>query len=259
MQAVAIARLAGEALEFYREKDLSVKTKSNNTPVTIADLEANAIVCKGLQDIQGSDIPILSEENAEQPSWEERQMWSQYWLIDPLDGTKEYIRGSNDFTVNIALISGHQPVLGVVFSPAKDLLYFASAAQGAFMEHNSSQSKITVRKANNDRLVAVGSRSWMDERTATFLKKLPQHQYIGMGSSLKPCLIAEGKADIYARFGPTCEWDTAAAHCVLAEAGGDIVDVAGQPLRYNQSESVINPSFVAVGDTTWQWQQYLID
>lgn len=248
-----LARAAGAAiLAIYRD-EFAVEHKDDASPLTAADLAAQRVIMAGLQKLDAS-VPVLSEEARAAP-WEERQTWSRYWLVDPLDGTREFVKRNGEFTVNIALIEDHRPVLGVVLAPVTGELYAAAAGQGAWLQqhaHGEWQS-ISTRVLAAPAVVA-GSRSHGAD-TQAFLDALLRapYQLFPMGSSLKFCLIARKVADIYLRLGPTSEWDTAAAQCVLEQAGGAVLDLAGQPLRYNTRESVLNPEFLAVGDVAIDW------
>ncbi|MDQ2971931.1 MAG: 3'(2'),5'-bisphosphate nucleotidase CysQ, partial [Pseudomonadota bacterium] len=197
--------------------------------------------------------PVLSEESAD-IDWSIRQTWPRHWLVDPLDGTREFVKRNGEFTVNIALIEDHAPVLGVVLAPVSGELYFASNDTGAFVERapGAMPRPIETRTAATP-LIIAGSRSHGNERQAAMLLRLGEHRLISLGSSLKFCLLARGEADLYLRLGPTSEWDTAAAQCVLEQAGGAVLDLSGAPLRYNWRESLLNPEFMAVGDPSVDW------
>ena len=256
-----IAEDAGAAiLRIYDSPEqVNVITKSDDTPVTAADHAAHDIIIAGLKRLT-PDIPILSEES-EQISFAERSQWPRYWLVDPLDGTKEFINRTGEFTVNIALIDHNEPVLGVVTVPVKKWAYVAAQGVGAFRIDAGQWQSISIRKAADKHLAIAGSRRHGAERLEPILQRMEsagiQVDMTSMGSSLKFCLIAEGKADCYPRLGPTSEWDTAAAQAVLHEAGGRVVDTAFQPLTYNRKESLLNPEFFALGDPAFPWASYL--
>jgi 3'(2'), 5'-bisphosphate nucleotidase len=254
--AVQLAKQAGvEILKIYQQPELAIKTKDDKTPVTAADLLAHNIIIQGLKHLT-PELPILSEESASIP-FTERQHWQRYWLIDPLDGTKEFIEHLDDFTINIALIENHKPVLGVVHAPALGQCYFACVSQGAFKQ--TAEQSITPIKASslqNSARVATSRRHGLHELQA-FLQKLTNYTVLSRGSALKFALLAEGLADVYPRLSPTSEWDTAAGQCVVEQAGGAVIDCAGKPLRYNTKESLLNPAFLAVADATQNWLQYL--
>jgi 3'(2'), 5'-bisphosphate nucleotidase len=260
-QVIAIAKAAGEAIMQVYSTDFNVVKKDDNSPLTQADLAAHHVIVAALIKLT-PQIPILSEES-DAIDYEIRQKWHQYWLIDPLDGTREFVKRNGEFTVNIALIDGQIPVLGVVYAPVTGVLYFASQAHGAFKQVSSHAAlPIHTRLLNLKQPIIAGSRSHTDEKMQNFMLNLTASagvapELISMGSSLKICLVAEGLADVYPRLGPTSEWDTAAAHCVLTEAGGDIVDEAGLTLRYNSKRSLLNPFFFARSGGVKNWAEYL--
>lgn len=254
-EVTSIASRAGEEImKIYQAEDFSIQSKSDDSPLTAADLASHHCITESLEKLQ-PEFPILSEESGEIP-FNERQQWETYWLIDPLDGTKEFIKRNGQFTVNIALIHNHQPILGVVDVPAKKECYFGALQVGAFKLQGDQQQSISVRSLSEQELVVVGSRSHRTQELDDYLEKLGPHQLIPTGSSLKFCLVAEGKADLYPRIGPTCEWDTAAAQAVVESAGGSVVDTKGAPLRYNQKESLLNPYFLVFGDDSRNWASY---
>jgi 3'(2'), 5'-bisphosphate nucleotidase len=247
-----IARAAGEAiLQVYR-RDFSVELKDDRSPLTQADRVAHTIIRDGLREL-AVELPFLSEESAE-AEWADRRSWPRYWLVDPLDGTKEFIARNGEFTVNIALIDEHRPVLGVVLAPALQREYTAAAGHGAYKrEAGNAPVPIRVRSEAASPLRVVGSRSHPSPDMAAFLSAVGEHEIKPMGSSLKICLVAEGAADVYPRLGPTCEWDTAAAQAILETAGGSMIDLGGQPLRYNTKGDLLNPHFLAYGDRGRDW------
>lgn len=236
-----IARDAGVAImEIYNSDEFDVQLKGDDSPLTKADLAAHRVIVDGLRKLN-VQYPIISEESAD-IDWELRRLWHRYWLVDPLDGTKEFIKRNGEFTVNIALIEKGEPICGVVYAPVLDAMYVGERDKGAFL--NGEQ--IQVEQNAPETLRIVGSRSHASQETTDWLEALGKpYQMVPMGSSLKICLVAEGKADIYPRLGPTSEWDTAAAHAVLNAAGGSITTLDGEPLRYNQKESFLNPYFIA--------------
>jgi 3'(2'), 5'-bisphosphate nucleotidase len=245
-QIIEIARQAGEKiLEVYEREDFGTRLKSDDSPLTEADLAAHHIIVDGLKAID-PEIPVLSEESANIP-WSERQQWTRYWLVDPLDGTKEFIKRNGEFTVNIALIEDHRPILGVVHAPVLDRTYYADQ-NGAFRLNSGSTTaeEITVRPHQQaETWKVVGSRSHAGDSLVSFLQELGEHEMVSMGSSLKLCLVAEGAAHIYPRLGPTSEWDTAASHAVVNAAGGEVVIAdSEESLRYNTKESLLNPFFI---------------
>jgi 3'(2'), 5'-bisphosphate nucleotidase len=252
VQAVCeVAREAGRATLQFHGGALSVERKGDDSPLTAADKASHTLILEALRRLTPG-IPVLSEESSAQEV-AGRRGWSTFWLVDPLDGTKEFIKGTGEFTVNIALISGTGPVLGVVHVPVTGVTYWGRQGAGAFMaQAGQAPVAIRTRPANLERLVIVASKDHAGPRVEALLKRLTTASTASMGSSLKFCLIAEGKADFYPRFQPTCEWDTGAAQCVLEAAGGAVTDTAGQRLVYNK-EQLLNPSFLAFGDPRQDW------
>ena len=248
MQAVVdVARTAGsKILKVYARDDFGTRLKSDDSPLTEADLAAHHEIVEGLTQLDSS-IPVLSEEAAA-ISWEERRQWTRYWLVDPLDGTKEFIKRNGEFTVNIALVEGHQAVLGVVYAPVLNVTYYGDD-RGAFkLEGSAIEDAVAIKvKPHQPGEIwkVVGSRSHAGDSLVSFLEALGKHEMVSMGSSLKLCLVAEGAAHIYPRLGLTSEWDTAAAHAVVRAAGGEIVIAdSDEPLQYNTKESLLNPFFI---------------
>ena len=251
-----LAQQAGKKILEIYDTDFAVEAKDDKSPLTAADMASHDTIVAGLKALT-PDIPVLSEEDADIP-FEERRQWRRYWLIDPLDGTKEFIKRNGEFTVNIALIEDGRPVLGVVHVPVSGVTYAACRGGGAVKYvPGEGDRPIHVRKLEGGPVAVVGSRSHRGASLDAFLDKLGEHEMVGMGSSLKICLVAEGAADIYPRLGPTSEWDTAAAHAVVEEAGGHLTDLSLQPLRYNTKESLLNPHFLVFGDAGRDWSQYL--
>jgi 3'(2'), 5'-bisphosphate nucleotidase len=255
-QLVDISRRAGLKILDWYEGDMGITMKSDDSPLTKADLASHKLINSELSS-RWPDIPVLSEESADIP-WETRQSWRQYWLVDPLDGTKEFINQNGEFTVNIALIRDHQPIMGVVHVPVSDTSYFGARTIGAWRQQGTEEaSAIQVRVPAAQSAVIVGSRSHANPELASQLESLGPHELTSMGSSLKFCRIAEGLADFYPRLGPTCEWDTAAAHCIVEQAGGFITRTDMQPLLYNTRDSLLNPFFFVFGDDSRDWSRYL--
>ena len=243
---------AGKAiLEIYNSADFGVEMKSDDSPLTKADLAAHNVIVKDLQSIT-PDVPILSEESTDIP-FSERSQWNKYWLVDPLDGTKEFIKKNGEFTVNIALIENGQPILSVVYVPVKEIAYTAAKGYGAFKMVNGKRQKINSHKPARNIPVVVGSRSHISKDVKTYLEKLGDHEMTAMGSSLKFCLVAEGVADLYPRLGLTSEWDTAAAQCIVEQAGGRVVTLDNEALMYNTKDSLLNPFFMVYGDSNREW------
>jgi len=244
-----IARKAGDAImKIYDAPDfeerIAVQAKGDDSPLTQADLAAHEVIkaeLTKLSDKTLAELPQLSEESAN-IDWQERQQWDTYWLIDPLDGTKEFIKRNGEFTVNIALIKKGQPSAGVVYAPARAALFSAAENLGAFKNGEPIKAR---QDANAETLKIVGSRSHASPDMQAYLDQLEKpYEMVPMGSSLKLCLVAESKAHLYPRLGPTSEWDTAAAHAVALAAGAEVVTLDGEPLMYNQKESLLNPYFI---------------
>ncbi|MDN4503729.1 3'(2'),5'-bisphosphate nucleotidase CysQ [Alteromonadaceae bacterium BrNp21-10] len=243
-QVIDIAHKAGAAIMEIYSRDFNIEEKADTSPLTEADLAAHHIIVDGLKSI--SELPILSEESAS-ISWQERQTWQQYWLVDPLDGTKEFIKKNGEFTVNIALIDNGVPVFGVVYAPVLEKTYVGNANQGAYVIENGEQKVIKVQPhQSGETWQVVGSRSHQSPEIQAYLDALGgETNLVAMGSSLKLCLVAEGVAHVYPRLGPTSEWDTGAAQAVVEAAGGKVtIHDSAEALRYNQKESVLNPYFV---------------
>ncbi|HEY5601696.1 MAG TPA: 3'(2'),5'-bisphosphate nucleotidase CysQ [Gammaproteobacteria bacterium] len=254
-EVITIAELASEKILAIYNTKFDVTKKDDNSPLTEADMEAHHTITDGLQKLT-PDIPILSEESADIP-FATRRQWRRYWLVDPLDGTREFVKRNGEFTVNIALIDGHRPVIGVIHTPVTGVCYYAADDLGAFKKLTGQPAvRIATRRKQPDHTLVAGSRSHRGDSLNTFLEKIGSFEIINMGSSLKSCLVAEGKVDIYPRLGPTSEWDTAAAQCIVENAGGKIVDLLMQPMRYNTKESILNPQFLVIGDLSFDWSQY---
>jgi 3'(2'), 5'-bisphosphate nucleotidase len=252
--ASTLARLAGDAILDVYANTFEVSKKADSSPLTLADMRSHHIIAQGLRELT-PDIPVLSEEASDIP-FTERQQWSRYWLVDPLDGTKEFVSRNGEFTVNIALVQNHRAVLGIVFVPVQDTMYVGAEGEGAYKQIGS-QARSPIRTAAPARtpLRIVGSRSHRDHTLDSHLPKLEPCEFVAVGSSLKFCLVAEGAADLYPRFGPTSEWDTAAAQALVEAAGGAVVKLDGTPLRYNTKPELLNPHFLVYGDVARDWAQ----
>ena len=258
LNAVNASLKAGEKiLEVYNSEDYEVQYKKDKSPLTLADRKADNLISEMLS-VTG--IPYFSEEGKKTP-FEERTGWERYWLVDPLDGTKEFIKRNGEFTVNIALIENHIPVMGVVFVPVLKQLYFAEKQTGSYKIENVPENEIFssfdkllegAKKIKSNKVIEnfriVGSRSHLSPETNDYFRKLQQQygeaEVLTKGSSLKICLVAEGKADIYPRLGPTMEWDTAAGHAIAIYSGCSVLQFdSGDPLVYNKPD-LLNPWFV---------------
>lgn len=255
-ECVEIARVAGSRILDVYNTEYSIEEKDDKSPLTDADLAAHNEIVRQLSALT-PDIPILSEESAKLP-FEVRQSWDTYWLVDPLDGTREFIKRNGEFTVNIALIQNHKSIIGVIHVPVLDVDYFGWKEGGSFkIENRGETTPISVRKQAGDKLVVAGSRSHGSEQMQAYMKNLGDSDLLSMGSSLKFCLVAEGRADLYPRLGLTSEWDTAAAHCIVEQAGGFVTKTDMSPLDYNTKDSLLNPFFFVFGDNSRDWSAYL--
>lgn len=246
-QLCQLAREAGaRIMEIYDGPGYAVEKKGDGTPVTTADTAADEIIIAGLERM-APDVPIVTEETLAQIPFEQRAHWRTYWLVDPLDGTREFIERTGEFSVNIGLVAAGEPVLGVVYGPVLDVLYYGGPGIGAWkVAAGASARAIRVGTRPDCRRIAVSRRH--GRKVDAFIDALaPPVKQVHMGSALKTCLVAEGAADFYPRLGPTSFWDTAAGHAVLRAAGGEVVTLDGAPLRYEQSETLLNPWFVAAG------------
>ncbi|MBI3188680.1 MAG: 3'(2'),5'-bisphosphate nucleotidase CysQ [Gammaproteobacteria bacterium] len=247
---------AVKILEVYNS-EFAIEHKEDKSPLTAADTAAHHVIVDGLTALT-PNIPVLSEESASIP-YATRQTWQRYWLVDPLDGTREFIKRNGEFTVNIALIESGRSILGVIVVPVTNVRYFAWRDGGTWKQQGSQAAKkIHVSKIDSSKPLRVaGSRSHGSDKMQQFIEKIGSCEMVSMGSSLKFCLVAEGKADLYPRLGLTSEWDTAAAQCVVEEAGGHVTTTDMKPLRYNTKDSLLNPEFFVFGDNSRNWQSYL--
>ncbi|QCU90796.1 3'(2'),5'-bisphosphate nucleotidase CysQ family protein [Thiomicrorhabdus sediminis] len=283
-----IAYQAGQLIgRYYRQNSVNIEKKSDGTPVTEADLAADKVISKALRALT-PDIPIITEETLAQIDFEKRQHWATFWLVDPLDGTKEFIDQTGEYSVNIALVVDHKPVLGVVYGPELGNLYFASHQLNDAMQmpcgklkglwpQQQAQDTADSASLNWDYLLkqaaAIGvaehpqqlkrQRSFKvavsrrhGSQVQSFMNDLGMAQAMKMGSALKACLVAEGAVDVYPRFGPTSLWDTAASQAIVEAAGGAILNAAGHPLQYVQTPSLLNPFFIVVSHADYQWPKF---
>jgi 3'(2'), 5'-bisphosphate nucleotidase len=254
---VEIVKDAGREIMKIYASDFDVVTKDDASPLTQADLASHRSIRDALDRLT-PDIPVLSEES-NLPDFATRKGWSRYWLVDPLDGTKEFVNRNGEFTVNIALIDGHRATLGVVGVPAQEIVYTGDVAERRAQRRDQrGVAAMHTRRMDREReLVVVASRSHGGERLEAFIDGLGERFNsvirTPVGSSLKLCILAEGRADLYPRLGPTSEWDIAAAHAVLEAAGGAVMTFDHEPLRYNTKESLLNPEFLAVADEAFDW------
>jgi len=254
----SLAADAGKAILEVYATDFDVQTKSDESPLTQADLASHRCIVAGLR-VVTPDIPIISEEDG-LPPFDERSQWERYWLIDPLDGTKEFVSRNGEFTVNIALVQAHRPIFGVVHVPVQDKTYIGCEGHGAELRRGEQAPvAIGVGARSSQPVRVVGSRSHRGASLDAYLQSLGETDMVPMGSSLKFCVVAEGRADIYPRLGPTSEWDTAAAQAVVEQAGGKVLELDGKPLSYNKKSNILNPFFMVIGPTDKDWLALLPD
>lgn len=251
-EIAGIAIQAGKAILEIYQQDFEVVQKEDQSPLTQADLASHRIIRDSLAALT-PEIPLLSEESAA-IDFDTRSGWRRYWLVDPLDGTKEFVNRNGEFTVNIALVANHSPVLGVVHVPVSGVTYIGIVGAGATRQvAGGNRETIRTRLPCADPVIVVGSRSHANPVLNQLLAAIGDYELVSMGSSLKFCLLAEGKADFYPRLGPTSEWDTAAAHALVTAAGGQIITLDGQALQYNRKESLLNPEFLVFADPDRDW------
>lgn len=256
--AIDSAKKAGnEVMKYYASRNFTAEMKDDDSPVTSADLAANAMIMDSLKTLT-PNIPIISEEVGPLPLAERRQ-WQRYWLLDPIDGTGEFIIGSGDFAVNIALIENGWPTIGVIHAPDHCLTYYGQKNLGSFKDNGQSSHQISVNSYQPGQPVKVAiSRRQELSLMGQYLNNAFEYEYIALGScSLKNCLIAEGGADCYLRIGPTGEWDTGASQCILEQAGGTILDSEFNPLSYNKRETLLNPDFISLGAKGFPWKDII--
>ena len=264
LTTILAAKRAGEAILDVYGSDFAVEQKDDKSPLTLADKRSHEIIMDVLGQtitVNNCTVPVLSEEGRGIP-FDERKEWEYFWLVDPLDGTKEFVKRNGEFTVNIALIHNHKPVLGIIYIPVKDVFYFAAINFGTYKLENSENlvdnlsikelldksQKLPLTSNNESSITVIGSRSHTSEEFSEFVKRLNEKygnvEFVSSGSSLKLCLVAEGSADVYPRFGPTMEWDTAAGQAIVEQAEGSVMDIqTREPLRYNK-ENLLNPFFI---------------
>ncbi|CAM4278398.1 3'(2'),5'-bisphosphate nucleotidase CysQ [Vibrio agarivorans] len=257
---IEIARSAGQLiLDIYQKRQYEEFTKSDETPVTSADIAAHKLITKKLSELT-PDIPVLSEEAAD-ISLEKRSQWSRYWLVDPLDGTQEFIARSGDFATIIALIDNNQPIMGVVYAPVSGVTYYAYKDKGAWKIPEMAESvriKSHQHPGKTQPIAIAISRRQDINRITNRMSPAWNYELVPLGSAaLKACLVAEGAVDCYLRLGPTGEWDTAATQCIVEEAGGRILDTQLEPLSYNERDTLENPNFIVLGDESLDWGEIL--
>ncbi len=254
--AIALARDAAAAILGIYDSAFAVEHKADASPLTAADLAAHRILVDGLERLT-PEIPVLSEEAAEDATWKVRAGWHRLWLVDPLDGTREFVKRNGEFSVNLALVEEGDVVFSIVQAPVTGELWHATRGLGAFRREGERDVALQSRRPATPPLRVAASRSHRDERTEAFIAKFGDIEPVSLGSSLKFCRLADGRLDVYPRFGPTSEWDTAAGQCILEAAGGLVLDPKGRPLRYNQRDTLLNGDFLAIGDPQLPWRQWL--
>ncbi len=258
---IEVAKAGGEAALTHYHGEIEVEYKEDDSPLTLADKAAHEVICKLLSELT-PEIPIMSEESSED-EFKDRKNWQTYWVVDPLDGSKEFIKKSGQFTVNIALIEGNESVLGVVYVPVTEVYYcgYKGDQPRAWMNNGRGEEReLNCRQANLDHLIVVASRDHAGPRVKAFLEAdaLEGAEVTSMGSSLKFCLVADGKADFYPRVVPTMEWDTAAAQCIVEVAGGSVTTLEGERLTYNKDD-LRNPSLLSFGDASIPWHSFFAE
>ena len=254
---IAIARAAAEAILRIYADEFDVIRKADASPVTAADLAAHHIIVDGLKALT-PEIPVLSEESADTVPTATRRSWTRMWLVDPLDGTREFVKRNGEFTVNIALVETGVATFGVIQAPVTGELWHGAPGHGAFKREGARDLALHAPRHHGDcGLRVAASRSHRDPRTTALLARIGDATPVALGSSLKFCRLAEGGMDVYPRFGPTSEWDTAAGQAILEGAGGVVLDPRGRPFRYNQRDTILNGDFIALGDPGLPWRDWV--
>jgi 3'(2'), 5'-bisphosphate nucleotidase len=259
---IALAREAAAAILRVYAVDFDVARKDDASPLTEADLAAHRCIVAGLQALTPG-IPVLSEESAHAIPASTRRGWTRLWVVDPLDGTREFVKRNGEFTVNIALVEAGAPVFGVVQAPVTGVVWHGVPGAGAFRREGDTDVPSRTRIPATAPLRVAGSRSHRDPRTAALMARIAADsgdtETVALGSSLKFCRLAEGGMDVYPRFGPTSEWDTAAGQAILEAAGGCVLDPKGRPFRYNQRDTLLNGDFIALGDPALPWKGWVCE
>jgi len=258
--AIAIARAAAAAILQIYDGEFEVERKADASPLTAADMAAHHLILDGLARLT-PDIPVLSEESAHEVGTAQRRAWDRLWLVDPLDGTREFVKRNGEFSVNLALIERGEPVFGVVLAPVGGALWHGAHGGHAYRRDGEVERRVQTQVPPAQPLRVAASRSHQSQRSDDFLVRAHREaaggiEMVSLGSSLKFCRIAEGSLDLYPRFGPTSEWDTAAGQCVLEAAGGAVLDPHGRPFRYNQRDGLLNGDFIALGDLSLPWRAW---
>lgn len=255
-RVIALAREAAVEIMRVYGQDFDVTRKQDSSPLTAADLASHHCILDGLERLTPA-IPVLSEESADAVPTNLRRSWRRLWVVDPLDGTREFVKRNGEFTVNIALVEGGETVFGVIQAPVTGALWHGTRGRGAYRRDHQEDVAIDTLRPPGATLRVSASRSHRDARTDALLARIGNTETIALGSSLKFCRLAEGGMDVYPRFGPTSEWDTAAGQAILEAAGGCVLDRKSRPLRYNQRETLLNGDFIALGDPKLPWQAWL--
>ncbi|MGO4262662.1 3'(2'),5'-bisphosphate nucleotidase CysQ [Lysobacter sp. TAB13] len=258
--AIEIARAAAAAILVVYDGEFEVERKADASPVTAADMAAHHVIVDGLARLT-PDIPVLSEESADEVDLAQRRQWNRLWLVDPLDGTREFVKRNGEFSVNLALIEDGVAVFGLVLAPVGGALWYAQRGGAAFRRDGDLTTQVHAQVPPAQPMRVAASRSHHSQRSDDFMVRAHREaaggiRMVSLGSSLKFCRIAEGSLDLYPRFGPTSEWDTAAGQCVLEAAGGALLDPQGRPFRYNQREHLLNGDFIALGDRALPWKEW---
>ena len=254
---IDIARQAAAAILEVYAGSFEVDRKDDSSPVTAADFAAHHVIVDGLRALT-PEIPVLSEESAHEVTAAERLGWRRLWVVDPVDGTREFIKRNGEFSVNIALVEEGVASFGVIQQPVTGQLWYGAPGRGAWLRDGGVERALhTGKREVRARLRVAASRSHRDGRTEALMGRIGEIEPVALGSSLKFCWLAEGRMDVYPRFGPTSEWDTAAGQAILEGAGGMLVDPRGRPFRYNQRQTLLNGDFIALGDPSLPWQEWL--
>ncbi|NZA26734.1 3'(2'),5'-bisphosphate nucleotidase CysQ [Luteimonas sp. SJ-92] len=253
---IALAREAADAILQVYAGEFAVERKNDASPVTAADMAAHHRIVAGLAELT-PDIPVLSEESADAVPLARRRRWPRLWVVDPLDGTREFVKRNGEFTVNIALVEDGVAVFGVIQQPVTGALWHGGADCGAYLREGAGERPLRALRPAHAPLRVAASRSHRDGRTEALIARIGRTEPVALGSSLKFCWLAEGRMDVYPRFGPTSEWDTAAGQAILEGAGGVVLDPRGRPFRYNQRDTLLNGDFIALGDPALPWRKWL--
>ena len=240
---IDLTQETGEVVMSYYQKDIDSEKKSDGTPLTIVDQKAHDHIFRGLQELT-PDIPILSEESEDIPL-NERQKWNKFWLVDPIDGTRDFLEGNDQFCICIALIENHKPIIGLIYIPTSKTHYYSINENESFKFSEGLLQKISCRVPNSPEKILIGHHSSGNKKLINFLEKRSDYELTEFGSAIKFCLIAEGFFDTYPRFGPCSEWDTAAGNCILKNAGGSVKNVTGEELEYNTKDNFLSEAFIA--------------